>query len=76
MLVSAQKQSNGKNLLVFHVDKVKCAVKDCIEKIREAETEDEDVGDASHLGVSWKLNKIFNGTRYSLDKMVFAIGTA
>ena len=40
---------NCNSLLVFHEDKVKDAVEECVYEIRKAEVEDEQVCDCSHF---------------------------
>ena len=41
------------SLPVFHEYVAEGAVEDCVEEVCNAEVEDEDVGDCSHLVVAW-----------------------
>ena len=43
--------------LVFHEDKVEGTVEECVDEIREAEVEDEQIGDCSHPPMIWKLKE-------------------
>ena len=51
-------------LLFCHVDEIKDGIEHRVEKVREAQAEDKEVGDMSHLVISW--NK--NSSSYKCDK--------
>ena len=51
---------NCNSLLVFHEDKVKDTVEECVDEIRKTEVEDEQVCDCSHFWLIWSRRKLWN----------------